>query len=221
MASTTGQRSSRSADRSSRAGRRQEYIDAAAKVFYLRGYDSATIGNIAESLDVTKAALYYYIESKEDLLFEIIREMHLLNMANLERCREIGGKARSRLWHYFCGHTLVNLENIEKSTVVYRDLAHLSQDRRKEIIALRDETQQFVRELLNQAVAEKSVCEKLNVEFASIEMFTTANAVYSWFRADGSAQPVEAAERMADYIIGGVSCTGPDDLSCPRHHPPK
>ncbi|BCF86389.1 TetR family transcriptional regulator (plasmid) [Rhodococcus qingshengii] len=219
MASTTGQRSSRSAKPGTGRNRRQEYIDAAANVFYRRGYDTATVGDIAEALDVTKAALYYYVDSKEELLYEIIREMHLLNLSNLEIAETHTGDAQSRLWNYFVGHARVNLEHLEKATVVYRDLSHLSSGRRREIVFLRDKTQSFVRDLLTQAVTEKTVCTLVNIDLASIEMFTTVNAVFSWYQPSGILEPGPAARHVADFVIAGVSCTGDDDRSCPRHHP--
>ena len=218
MASTTGQRSSRSS-KSSAGGRRQDYIDAAARVFYRRGYDTATVGDIAEELDVTKAALYYYFASKEELLYEIIREMHVINLENLESAKALVGDAQTRLWNYFVGHIQVNLEFFEKSTVVYTDLDHLSAENRQEVVALRDKTQQFVRDLLAEAVAEGTACTKANLDLASIAMFTTANAVHNWYHPDGQLKPVEAARRMADYVVAGISCTGESDLSCPRHNP--
>ncbi|BCF83294.1 TetR family transcriptional regulator [Rhodococcus qingshengii] len=219
MASTTGQRSSRSANSTSASNRRQEYLDAAAAVFYRKGYDTATVGDIAEALDVTKAALYYYFESKEQLLYLIIREMHTLNLINLEAAQSHTGDAQARLWKYFFEHARVNLRYLEKATVVYRDLGHLSPERRSEIVFLRDKTQSFVRDLIELAVTEGTVCSLANVDVASIEMFTTANAVFSWYQQSGSLTPDQAARHVADFVIAGISCAGDSDLTCPRHTP--
>ncbi|MGW8816207.1 TetR/AcrR family transcriptional regulator [Gordonia terrae] len=219
MASTTGQRSSRSAKSPAR-GRRNDYVDAAARVFFRRGYDSATVGDIAEELDVTKAALYYYFASKEELLYEIIREMHVINLRNLESAETHTGPAQARLWNYFVGHVRVNLNFFEKSTVVYRDLDHLSADRRREVVALRDKTQQYVRDLLSEAVAEGTACTLADLNLASIAMFTTANAFHNWYHPGGQLNASEASRRMADYVVAGISCTGESDRSCPRHNPP-
>lgn len=219
MASTTGQRSSRSAKATSGRNRRQEYIDAAATVFYQRGYDTATVGDIAEALDVTKAALYYYFDSKEALLYEIIREMHLVNLANLETAEAHTGSARVRLSKYFTGHAEVNLAHLEKATVVYRDLGYLSDERRREIVVLRDKTQAFVRDLLVEAVSEGAVCTLADIGLTSIEMFTTVNSVFSWYQPTGALQPKQAARHVADFVIAGILCTGKDDMSCPRHNP--
>jgi TetR/AcrR family transcriptional regulator, cholesterol catabolism regulator len=199
--------------------RRQQYIDAAATIFYRRGYDTATLGDLAQLMGVTKAAMYYYVDNKEGLLYEIIREMHMLNLANLDAARESEGSALVRLHRYFNGHIRINLQYLEKATVVYRDLDHLSPERRSEIVALRDQTQDFVRDLLSQGVAEESVCRLLDVEFASIQMFAAANAVHGWYHPTGRTSVRRVAEAVTEFALAGVMCAGDDDRSCTRHHP--
>jgi AcrR family transcriptional regulator len=50
---------------------RQDILDAAAKVFGSRGYERATLEEVAEIVGIQKGSLYYHIESKEQLLLEI------------------------------------------------------------------------------------------------------------------------------------------------------
>lgn len=202
-----------------RDARRQQYIDAAATVFCRYGYDTATLGDLADILGVTRAAMYYYVHSKEDLLYEIIREMHMLNVANLEEALDRPGTPFQRLRAYFAGHAHINLEFIEKATVVYRDLDHLPPERRAEIVSLRDQTQSFVRDLLVAAVDDGTVCSLVDVDLMSIQMFATVNAAYMWYRPEGRASVERLAGSVADFVLGAVACTGGDDRSCPRHHP--
>ena len=56
--------------------RDREVIDAAAKVFYRRGYADASVQDIADELGILKGSLYHYIDTKEDLLFRLLSETH-------------------------------------------------------------------------------------------------------------------------------------------------
>ena len=47
--------------------RHDEVIRAAARVFAEKGFRLATLGDVADALDITRAALYYYANSKDDL----------------------------------------------------------------------------------------------------------------------------------------------------------
>jgi AcrR family transcriptional regulator len=52
--------------------RRDEVLDVAAELFYRRGYAQCTLADIGNVLGMHKASLYYYVESKEDLLRKVI-----------------------------------------------------------------------------------------------------------------------------------------------------
>jgi AcrR family transcriptional regulator len=48
--------------------RKQKIIDTAIEVFHEKGYRAATLEDVAKMLGLTKAALYHYVSSKEELL---------------------------------------------------------------------------------------------------------------------------------------------------------
>lgn len=57
-----------------RTNTRQRIQDVALALFAERGYEQTTLREIAEELDVTKAALYYHFKTKEDILVAIYDE---------------------------------------------------------------------------------------------------------------------------------------------------
>lgn len=52
------------------AKKKEEMLRSAAKIVSRKGYDRATMDDIAAELLMTKGALYYYFDSKEDLIFQ-------------------------------------------------------------------------------------------------------------------------------------------------------
>ncbi len=55
-----------------RAGTRDEIVEAARRVLVRDGLPAATLEAVAKELGLTKAALYYYFRSKDELLFEVV-----------------------------------------------------------------------------------------------------------------------------------------------------
>lgn len=55
-----------------RADRRTELRGEGARIFAERGYHGASIQEIADAIGFTKASIYYYYKSKEELLFDIL-----------------------------------------------------------------------------------------------------------------------------------------------------
>jgi AcrR family transcriptional regulator len=55
---------------------RERILDVALELFNEQGYDKTSLREIAERLGVTKAALYYHFERKEDILLELHLRLH-------------------------------------------------------------------------------------------------------------------------------------------------
>ena len=70
--------------RRSRGITREQILDVALELFNERGYDKTSLREIAERLGVTKAALYYHFERKEDLLLALHLRLHELGRGILD-----------------------------------------------------------------------------------------------------------------------------------------
>ena len=57
---------------------REKILDVALELFTSNGYDKTSLRDIAERLGITKAALYYYFERKEDILLELHLRLHAM-----------------------------------------------------------------------------------------------------------------------------------------------
>jgi AcrR family transcriptional regulator len=55
---------------------RQRILDVSLDLFTEQGYDGTSLRQIAEQLSITKAAIYYYFESKEDILMALHMRLH-------------------------------------------------------------------------------------------------------------------------------------------------
>ncbi len=64
---------------------RERILDVALELFNEHGYDKTSLREIAEHLGVTKAALYYHFERKEDLLLELHLRLHELGRGILDQ----------------------------------------------------------------------------------------------------------------------------------------
>jgi AcrR family transcriptional regulator len=62
---------------------REKIKETAAHLYALKGYNATSMREIAKEVGVTKASLYYYYESKEELFFDIVKDSfaHLVQMS--------------------------------------------------------------------------------------------------------------------------------------------
>ena len=67
---------------------RQRILDVALDLFIEQGFDGTSLRQIAEQLGVTKAALYYHFESKDDILMALHLRLHEFGRVALMRMGE-------------------------------------------------------------------------------------------------------------------------------------
>ena len=83
-----------------------EILEHATRLFAQRGYDGTTLQDIADAVGITRPGLYNYINSKEQLLAELVRDVS-------ENTAHIVHAVRLR----------ADLSSVEKLRVVVRTLA--------------------------------------------------------------------------------------------------
>ncbi|HEX4431936.1 MAG TPA: TetR/AcrR family transcriptional regulator [Frankiaceae bacterium] len=82
-----------------RGSTRERILDIALELFNEQGYDKTSLREIAERLQVTKAALYYHFERKEDILMQLHLRLHELGREVLDKLGSIDAAAdKSKAW---------------------------------------------------------------------------------------------------------------------------
>jgi AcrR family transcriptional regulator len=78
---------------------RQKILDVALELFTQNGYEKTSLRDIAERLSISKAALYYYFERKEDILLELHLRLHEFGREALDELEAIeDGPERVAVW---------------------------------------------------------------------------------------------------------------------------
>jgi len=62
----------RNGEQSKPATRLEEVLQSAANIFFVKGFHATSIEDVARDVGMLKGSLYYYIKSKDDLLFRLL-----------------------------------------------------------------------------------------------------------------------------------------------------
>src|ERR687896_777789 len=131
------------------ATRRAELTKQAARLFAERGYHGTSIGDLAKAMGVQKGSLYAHIASKEDLLYETMREGSDAFHAALDEIPdELPAPDKIRL--ALRGHLRVVAEQLDVATVFMREWRYLVGERRDEILEERRRYEDRVRALFRE-----------------------------------------------------------------------
>jgi AcrR family transcriptional regulator len=81
--------------------RTTQIIDAATAVFAAKGFDGATMDDIADEIGINKATIYLYFDSKDALIRAVAETLFAQELAVLQAACDLPGTATERLAAYY------------------------------------------------------------------------------------------------------------------------
>lgn len=186
---------SRRKARSDRGLKREAVIRAAARAFNARGYHNTSLDDIAATLEVTKPTLYYYVENKEQLLFECFCAGLEPVRAAFRDARASDQSARARLRAVLLRYAQAIASEFGWCMVRAED-QDLSDDMRAHVKALKSEIDQGIRRLLREGVADGSIAE-CDPKMTAFALAGALNWIAHWYRDN---QPQSAAQIAAAFV---------------------
>jgi AcrR family transcriptional regulator len=185
--------------------RHGELLDVAAEVFHRRGYAAATVRDIADALGILKGSLYYYIDTKEDLLFLLLTGVQDdVERLRLETAAQPDLSPLERLDFYVRRQAEYNMRNLVRISVFLHDLDRLSEPRRAQVLARRRVHHAYVEDLIVQAQALGLVRPGRDPTVLRHCIFASIVWTYRWYRQSGPSRPAEVAELCARFALHGL-----------------
>jgi TetR/AcrR family transcriptional regulator, cholesterol catabolism regulator len=183
------------------SGRRRELTREAAKLFARKGYHGTSIGDIADALGVQKGSLYSHIASKEDLLYETMRDGAAAFHGALDAIPE-DLPATERIRLALRGHLRVVAEQLDVATVFVQEWRYLEGVRREEIVAERRRYEERIRELFREGRELSELRADLDESVAALLLLSAANWAYTWLQPGRNTD--ELADRFYALLVDGM-----------------
>jgi len=186
---------------------RTRILEEAARLFTEKGYEAASVQDLAQALGLSKAALYHHFRSKEEVLYEI-------SLQALEGLLREGEKAlgvedpRRALLAFMEAHARYLEENYAFFAAMLQGLQSLSPDRRERTVALRDRHEAHLRAILSRGI-EAGVFRPVDVALAGRAILSLLNWMIRWFRPGGPLRAEEVARVYFDLILRGLENENP------------
>lgn len=182
-------------------------LTTAAELFVTNGFHRTTLNDVADRLNITKPAIYYYFTNKDEILIECTKAA----LTATEAYFEIHGKAsrddrsrngRQRLEHFMIwygvsmtmpfGKCLVRVAEQDVDATTHKQLAAA-----KRVIYDR------LKALVDAGIADGSIV----TDDAHVAAFTIAGALSwlsHWHRPSGKLSAEEAATRITALLMRGL-----------------
>src|SRR5918995_2544720 len=183
------------------SARRTELTREAARLFAERGYHGTSIGDLAKALGVQKGSLYAHIESKQDLLYEAMREGAEAFHAALDEIPD-DRKVTERIRLALRAHLRVVKEQLDVATVFVREWRYLEGERAAEFLAERRRYEERFRALFREGRELGELRTDLDDAASALLALSAANWAYTWLTPEHDTDAL--ANRFCDVLLDGL-----------------
>jgi AcrR family transcriptional regulator len=155
--------------------RRREVVDASIRLFSEKGYEGASLLDIADAVGLLKGSLYYYARSKEDLLFAIVEEVFDEGVAAAAELRSSDKGPEAALRQSLERAATYMLTHREQNAIYFHDAKSLSDDRFAELGPRRTEWVDALTEVLREGKSDGSFRADLDPRIAAVALIGSIN----------------------------------------------
>jgi AcrR family transcriptional regulator len=189
--------------------RTPQVLEAAVAIFAEKGYESTSMQEIGETLGLLKGSIYYYVDSKEELLFSVIKAVHSEMMANLELAKARQGEGATELAAFIQDLIELTLDRLEHARVFQSEFRHLSDQHRVEISRERRQYEEFFQALLTEGQREGRVRTDIDVQVLSVAGLTMVTSIPTWYRRTGKISRRDVVSNYTALLMSAYAPPGP------------
>lgn len=186
-----------------REAKRRAVLQAGARLFNDHGYEQTSLEDIAAALKITKRTIYYYVESKEDILFGC----HLLGLEflgqTMRQSQDESLPVVDRIALLVRGYCSWVSTDLGATIAMVREQS-LSPARRAALRASKAEVDFLLRDLISQGVAEGSL-RPCDPRLVAAAVFGALNWIPHWNRVADPVPPEAIAAQYLQLIFNGMA----------------
>jgi AcrR family transcriptional regulator len=188
--------------------KKQVILDKAAALIARKGFDVATMMDVAKACGTSKSHLYHYFPSKEDLLYAIVHEHITRQAQDLMRIVAQPLPAEQRFEQFVDSFVQGAARSRNEHLMLMNDIKYLPRPQLDDIRRMEVEMTELMQTLLREINPGLMSDERVQKPYALL-LFGMMIWTFSWYRRSGSITPAELARRIADLFVNGFKAQPP------------
>ena len=178
--------------------RRDAILAAAAHLYARRGFQGASVADLAKACDTSKSLIYHYFPGKDDILHAVMAE-HLDALVEAADAAAEGGTPDAKLRALTMSFMRLYVGAQDRHKVLLNELENLSSAARDDVVA----KQRRVIALTESILAEIAAPHDARVN--AMLFFGMINWTHTWFDPAGPVMPEALGMRVVDLMLRGLA----------------
>ena len=186
-----------------KASKKDLIVQKAASMFREKGFPATSMRDLAESVGIEAASLYNHIQSKSEILQQIIfrisddcnKHLASLNNAGLTHLQKIESVTRF--------HIQMMLHRFEDYHVMINEWIHLEAQPLSDFMNQRRNYVQCLEGIISDGIKAKEI-KNILPYIAVLTILSAVRGLEFWHRSQKHYTAEELEENMVAYLIGGL-----------------
>ena len=159
--------------------------------------------DLGDELGLLGSSLYSHVDSKEQLLVEVVERGASLFQALADGVSESAAPPGEKLAALVRGHVAIITDNQDQSATFLNEARFMPDTARSAIVAMRDRYEATFRSIVEEGI-DAAEFRPQNATLTSIMILSVLNALTRWYRPEGGRTSEEVAEAMVEFVMDGV-----------------
>ena len=183
---------------------REEIILSAAQIFREKGFHATSMQDIADSVQLQKASLYHHINSKQEILLEVLDRALDVLIEDIEPIAESDMPSVEKLKLAMARYIERVTSSADLAAVLLLEHRSLEPQLRARHIARRDRFEELWRGIVREGV-ERGEFRPMDLSIVTFALLGVQNWLITWYRDGGRMSGLELADQFADIFLHGLS----------------
>lgn len=176
--------------------------DVALRVFARKGYDGASMDDVAAEAGITKASIYHHVSGKEELLARGFNRALDALFAIFQEAGASAGSPAARL-HYIVRRVVeTTTRHLAEVTVLFR--ARGNSEVERNALDRRRRFDRTVADLIVQAQRAGEVRADLDAGLVTRLCFGMSNSIVEWYRPSGAIDAAKITDAILALLFEGL-----------------
>lgn len=186
-----------------RSAKKELILKTAAAMFREKGFAASSMRDLAEKIGIEAASLYNHIQSKAQILEEIIAGVAELCAKHLEDLDKSNSTSLEKIESLIRFHTNMMIHHFESYSVMVNEWMHLEQEK---LARFAQERRAYVKhmEAIVQEGIEKEELKPVMPYVTVLNILSSVRGLEFWQRSAKSHSAQEMEENMVAHLIGGI-----------------
>lgn len=178
--------------------RRAGIVDAAASLYAKRGFQGASVADLAKACDTSKSLIYHYFPGKDDILHAVMAE-HLDALVDAAEAAAAGGAPEAKLRALTMSFMRLYVGAQARHKVLLNELDNLSPAARANVVAKQRRVIALTEAILGEIAAPHDARVNAMLFFGMI------NWTHTWFDPAGPVMPEALGMRVVELMLKGLA----------------